>query len=83
MIKLILLLCFYDLDYEQDHLSFFFTKLYYSNLLYPSPPSGTFRSPANQEYPSVLGPHFSSRYSYLEINSIFIKVNDNLLSIYL
>jgi len=71
-------------DYEQDHLSFFFTKLYYSNLLYPSPPSGTFRSPANQEYPSVLGPHFSSRNHKVEKisnNSIALLAQEKIKSL--
>lgn len=47
-------------DMEQDHLSFFFTKLLYSDLLPPT--SGFANTRISPEFPSVLAPELAFQH---------------------
>lgn len=53
-------------DMEQDHLGNFFTKLFYSDAIYPVLPSAGQLSPLDCEFPSVVAPDLSKGMSKAE-----------------
>jgi len=50
-------------DMEQDHLGNFFTKLFYSDAIYPVQPAATHLAPLDCEFPSVIAPDLAQGMS--------------------